>query len=181
MYTRLRAIILAFTLLILASPNYAGALSCIARTNEQQLEGANTIFIGKVTSVNISVDTSQSTATFDVLEYWKGPVGKKVTLTGIYAWTGRENPPPYFKVNNEYLVFANANPKTNSMNAIVDCSWTRLAAEAEVIKEIMRPILGAGKVPTTIVDTPPTAPAPAPPQTPPKLPVQPSLPGEAIV
>ena len=151
-------LVLVIILSIMTMPfsNKALALSCVPATLEEQISGTSVIFSGKVTSVQTATSEKAANASFDVTEYWKGQVDKKMTIGGIYAWTGSVNPPPFFKIGDTYLVFARSVPDSgnaknipNNLIATIDCSRTKLLIDAT--EEINA--LGEGKKPVDMVST----------------------------
>lgn len=136
---------------ILSVGHEVSALSCAPATLQEQINGATVIFAGKVTTVQTATSDKAAHALFDVTEYWKGQVGKKISVGGIYAWTGYANPPSYFIVGNTYLVFANSVPASSeaknipdNLIASINCGRTTLLESATEIKTA----LGQGKIPT---------------------------------
>lgn len=131
----------------------AEALSCLADSFsvEYQRDHAAAIFAGKVTNIKVIDPDSfmpQGLVTFEVSKYWKGDIGKTITVaSSLKAWSAQND---FYTVGNEYLVYANAVPendiaKTVSGNllAIVDCGRTGplVSAQADIA------VLGEGKVP----------------------------------
>jgi len=143
--------VLVILSMIVIPPSYnASALSCAPATLQQQIDRATVIFAGKVTSMQTATSDKAANASFEVTEYWKGQVGKKITIGGIYAWTGNANPPPYFVVGNTYLVFAHSVPNSaetknipDNLFASINCGRTTLLASANEEKVA----LGEGKIP----------------------------------
>ena len=143
------AIILGMTTMFI--DHKVSALSCAPATLQQQIDSATVIFAGKVTAIQTATSDKAANASFDVTEYWKGQVGEKISVGGIYAWTGYASPPSYFIVGNTYLVFANSVPASSEAKNIPDdliasinCGRTTLLESAAEIKTA----LGEGKIPT---------------------------------
>ncbi len=150
--------LLLVPIIFLLGSNYASALSCMPRTTQEHIDGAAAVFTGTVLSIR------DGFAEFDVMEYWKGDVEKKVAVGGIYTWTGQTPSPysssPYFNIGESYLVFAqkvsdpNAviNPPVRLM-ASIDCGNTK---RLTFVTDEEKAILGEGKAPvdqTTYVFT----------------------------
>ncbi|MEI6238721.1 MAG: peptidoglycan-binding domain-containing protein [bacterium] len=120
------------------------ALSCAQATVQEDIDAASAIFVGKVTNIQTATPEKAANATFEVSEYWKGNVNKNMTVGGIYTWNGTTNPPIYFKVGENYLVFAKSVPNVdpNNLIASIDCGRTTLLSSASELKTT----LGTSKV-----------------------------------
>lgn len=125
------------------------ALSCARATVQEDIDATSIIFAGKVTNIQTATPEKAANATFEVSEYWKGNVNKNMTVGGIYTWNGTTNPPIYFKVGENYLVFAKSVPNDDSSKNIpnnliagIDCGRTTLLSSASELKTT----LGSSKV-----------------------------------
>ncbi len=143
--------IIILGIVLISGGHKALALSCIPTTFQEHIDNATVIFAGKVTNIQTATSEKAANASFDVTEYWKGQVGNKITIGGIYAWTGVPNPPPYFKIGETYLVFAKSIPNAvsaknipNNLIASIDCGRTKLLTSSTE----ERTALGQAKIPT---------------------------------
>ncbi len=143
--------IIILGIVLISGAHKALALTCAPATLQEQIDSATIIFAGKVTNIQIATSEKAASASFDVTEYWKGQVGNKITIGGIYAWTGARNPPSYFKIGETYLVFARSVPNAdsaknipNNLIARINCGRTTLLTSATQEKIA----LGQGKIPT---------------------------------
>lgn len=146
-------ILSAFTLMAASffmMPSRTEALSCLYTPVEEVIASHDIIFSGKVLSnTPIKFGSNESAVTFQVIEYWKGYVGKNITVrTQTYAWPF-ENMPVFFKTGESYLVFArtpntgwNPNGDVDTRPVVhVDCGRTNLLTS---LTEDLA-ILGIGK------------------------------------
>lgn len=144
------ALVVVFAVSALVSSKSTLALSCAPSTIKEQIDNADVIFAGKVINIDTATAGKSDNATFQVSEYWKGKVGEKITIGGIRAWTGEVNPPPFFKLDENYLVFAiyvsdllSLKGASGGLVALINCNRTDLLTNSIETKAV----LGQGKAP----------------------------------
>lgn len=115
------------------------ALSCLETTLEKDLNAADIVFLGSVTDKE-ETTKEYGTVTFDVSEYWKGEVAKKITINSqLMGWGMME---PFYKLNEKYVVFAS--DEGRGMSTGIDCSRTqRIHENSDIITNLKK-----GKIPT---------------------------------
>lgn len=137
---------ITFSTMLNFSPNTSYACSCVVPgTAKEELKESAAVFSGKV--INIAAENKfmlfQSSAdpiavTFEVQEWWKGNVQKKVT---VYTAKSSASCGFEFALNNKYLVYANEVDGTFKVSV---CSRTALLSTAgDDLAE-----LGKGEKPT---------------------------------
>jgi hypothetical protein len=114
------------------------ALACTCNyyaTAQQEIGSASTIFAGRVIALGeYSFYGAPSSATFQVVEVWKGPVKEtiKVVPEGDCAY--------YFEAGRQYLVYAN---EDQTGYTVSNCSRTNILEYA--VEDLQA--LGAGTIP----------------------------------
>lgn len=124
-----------------AHANSVHALSCLETTLEKDLDAADIVFLGSVTDIK-ETTKEYGTVTFEVSEYWKGEVAKKITINSqLMGWGMME---PFYKLNEKYVVFASNDGR--GMSAGIDCGRTqRIHENSEILTNLKK-----GKIPTEV-------------------------------
>ena len=119
------------------------ALSCVMPP-ANLLDRGDGIFLGTVTTIHASTTDMAEYASFTVQKSWKGNVGTKIDVGGIYAWSGvimvgsTGQRTPFFEVGKSYLVYARTQANTpesrgipGSLVASITCGSTKSAEAAQ--------------------------------------------------
>jgi hypothetical protein len=123
-----KAISLLLTLvgILLAIPEMAGACKCPKSTPQKDIEWADAIYVGRVTSTRLHDDLTSYSANFEVMRVWKGPQNPLASVkTGTCVPCGLD-----FHTGMIYLVLS----KDGGAGL---CSGTRLAGQAEEMIEVL--------------------------------------------
>lgn len=107
------AIVFSLAFILISNPEFVQACDPISLTPQQQFEGADAVFVGRVSSVTTSSegDTNLVKGLVEVDKYWKGNLDRNVRITssGVYTCA------PGFNVQANggyYLIYANRNAQS---------------------------------------------------------------------
>jgi hypothetical protein len=148
---QMRAILLAFGLLIIAAP-VASACECMPPSHSKAFRKAAAVFVGEVVDISdsdvpIVEGANYSVAVkFKVIEYWKGRVGTEIT---VHTEQGVMSCNEYkFQKGEKYLVYA----RGKNLTVFTGCSRSApLSSAAYVNEELKR--LGKSKKPNPKINS----------------------------